>query len=70
MLSQKRGVQLGLGAAALVLLGSFGILVVQGDRTPSLATGQEMSASTNQEPAAPMAVSLSARAHQQSGQEQ
>ena len=68
MLSQKRGVQLGLGAAALVLLGSFGILVSQGDKTSSLATGQEISAPTNQAPAAPMAVSLSARAHEQSNQ--
>jgi len=69
MLSQKRGVQLGLGAAALVLLGSFGILVSEADKTPSLATGQQISAPSNQAPAAPTPVSLSARAHEQPGQQ-
>jgi hypothetical protein len=62
MISQRRGAQIGLAAAALLLISCFGILAIQGDNTSSIAKDLSVAGQQNQTSALPIAVSLSARA--------
>jgi hypothetical protein len=65
MMSQRRGAQLGLISAAMVLVASFGILIVQGRTADSDSAPTPLSTSIQNQPSVPMAVSLSARTHSQ-----
>lgn len=65
MISQRRGAQLGLAAAAALMITCFGILAVQGDNSSTITKDSTVEAQQVQTPALPMAMSLSARAHSQ-----
>jgi hypothetical protein len=64
MISQRRGAQLGLVSAALVLVASFGILIVQGrNAAASDSSNSPLNTYSQTQSSVPMAVSLSAPGH-------
>jgi hypothetical protein len=65
MVSQRRGAQIGLAAAFVVLITSFGILAVQGDNSSSITKDAALTNQQTQTSALPVAMSLSARTHAQ-----
>jgi hypothetical protein len=72
MISQRRGAQLGLVSAVLVLVASFGILIVQGRNAAADDSSTSSQATYSQTQAlVPMAVTLSApaRSHESAGQQ-
>lgn len=65
MISQRRSAQIGLAAAFVVLITSFGILAVQGDNSSSITKDAALTNQQTQTSALPVAMSLSARTHAQ-----